>query len=156
MPVRLSAGILPYRLPFEVLIAHPGGPFWERKHAGVWSVIKGEVDDGEGLLDAARREFSEETGWPAPAGEYVDLGEVKLRSRKLVRAWGVHADLDPSALEPGMFTMSWRGRVQQFPEIDRVVWADPSEAARLLNPAQVAFVRRLAERLGSDGGEGVQ
>ncbi len=154
--MRLSAGILPYRLPFEVLIAHPGGPFWERKDAGVWSVIKGEVDDGEGLLDAAKREFAEETGWPAPEGAYVDLGEVRLRSRKLVRAWAVRADFEPSALEPGLFTMSWRGRVRQFPEIDRVVWAKPKEAARLLNPAQVAFVERLAQRLGSDRGEGVE
>ncbi len=144
MPVIVSAGILPYRLPLEVLIAHPGGPFWAHRDEGAWSVIKGEVTDGESLLEAARREFTEETGWSAPSGDYVDLGMVRLRSRKHVRVWAVESDFDPAMLEPGLFTMTWRGRQRQFPEIDRVTWADTDRATGLLNPAQRPFVERLA------------
>jgi predicted NUDIX family NTP pyrophosphohydrolase len=145
MAAKLSAGLLPFRrgTPFEVLVAHPGGPFWADKDAGHWSIIKGEVHEGEDPIDAAIREFAEETGWNAPEGGWIDLGEVTLRSGKRVIAWAVEADLDPTQLIPGTFSMFWHGRHQRFPEIDLVRWCDPSEANRLLNPAQTAFVERL-------------
>ncbi|MDH5615292.1 MAG: NUDIX domain-containing protein [Acidimicrobiia bacterium] len=143
LPVIISAGILPFRLPFQVLVAHPGGPYWAHKDAGSWSLIKGEVADGEKFLEAARREFTEETGWPAPTGPFIELGAVNLRSRKQVHAWAVEAEFDPAALDPGTFSIIWRGRSRHFPEIDRVRWADRDMAMSLLNPAQRPFVERL-------------
>jgi predicted NUDIX family NTP pyrophosphohydrolase len=131
------------------LIAHPGGPFFARKDAGVWSVVKGEVSAGEESKAAAAREFLEETGWVCPVDGWVDLGSVRLRSGKTVFAWGVEADFDPTTLDPGHFTLFWRGRSQSFPEIDRVQWCDLDEARRLLNPAQVAFIDRLPRTQGS-------
>jgi predicted NUDIX family NTP pyrophosphohydrolase len=143
--MRTSAGLLPYRVAkrLEVLIAHPGGPFYARRDAGVWSLIKGEVGEREDPYQAALREFTEETGWEPPAGGGIDLGSVRQAGGKVVRAWAFAADLDPATLVPGEFEMRWRGRLQRFPEIDRVVWAAPEEAVRLLNPAQGAFVERL-------------
>lgn len=146
--MNLSAGFLPYRRgdPVEVLIAHPGGPFFARKDAGAWSIVKGLVEECEDRLAAARREFVEETGWPLPDELFViDLGTVTLKSRKVVQAWAFERDFDPSTLDPGTFEMRWRGRVQSFPEIDLVTWAAPDEAKRLLNPAQTVFVDRLLE-----------
>jgi predicted NUDIX family NTP pyrophosphohydrolase len=147
--VKRSAGLLPFRRAerLEVLIAHPGGPFFARRDAGAWSIVKGELEDDEAPLQGALREFGEETGWPVPRGPFFELGEVRQRNGKVVLAWGVETDHDPQSLAPGTFEMSWRGRMQSFPEIDRVVWADPAEASRLLNPAQVPFLARLDERL---------
>lgn len=147
-----SAGLLPYRLhPVAVLIAHPGGPFWSSKDEGAWSIAKGLVEEGEVDEEAARREFEEETGWPAPSGEYHPLGDTRLASGKLVVAWAVQAgDLDPDTLEPGSFELEWppaSGRTHEFPEIDRVAWCEPEEARRLLNPAQRVFVDRLEQIL---------
>lgn len=120
---------------------------WAKRDAGAWSVVKGVVEDGEPDIAAARREFTEETGWAAPLGPLVDLGEVKLASRKAVTVWAVEADFDPSTLRPGTFEM-W-GRA--FPEIDRVEWFE-NEAARLkLNPVQALFIDRLELELGIDG-----
>lgn len=151
-----SAGILPYRLSggLQVLIAHPGGPLWARRDAGSWSIVKGLVEPGESELDAARREFLEETGWRPPATGYRPLGETRLRSGKLVAAWAVDAEFDPDTLEPGMFEMTWppgSGRPGRFPEIDRVGWFDPDQARRRLNPAQRVFVDRLERALAHDG-----
>jgi predicted NUDIX family NTP pyrophosphohydrolase len=148
--VQVSAGLLPYRRigSLEVLIAHPGGPLFAAKDAGWWSTVKGLVEEGEDDLAAARREFAEETGWTPPAwARYVPLGEVTLKSRKRVRAFAFEGDFEPSTLDPGTFLMKWRGRTQSFPEIDRVVWAAPDEARRLLNAAQSEFVDRLATAL---------
>lgn len=148
--MKTSAGLVPFRRRadgFEVLIAHPGGPLWKDKEAGAWSVIKGELDPGEDPQVAARREFGEETGWEPPPGKLIGLGEVTQRSGKRVLAYAIEADFDPTVLEPGTFTMRWRGRPAEFPEIDRVAWCSPSEARRLLNPAQAPFVDRLAEHL---------
>lgn len=146
-----SAGLLPYRRTdrgLEVLIAHPGGPFWAGKQDGAWSVVKGEYD-GEDPLAAALREFTEETGWPAPDGALVALGTVTQRAGKQVTAWAVEAPgLNPEELQPGTFELRWRGRVQEFPEIDEVRWCSVDEASRLLNPAQVPLVERLAAALG--------
>ncbi|MGA7271327.1 MAG: NUDIX domain-containing protein [Acidimicrobiia bacterium] len=144
-----SAGVLPYRRDghLEVLVAHPGGPFWARKDEGAWSVIKGLVEEGEDPLDTARREFTEETGWQPPSAPWVDLGEVRLRSGKLVAAWAAHADYDPSTLQPGEFTTTLRGRQVSFPEIDRVAWYDPATARRKLNPVYGEFLDRLEAHL---------
>jgi predicted NUDIX family NTP pyrophosphohydrolase len=148
--MRISAGLLPFRRDsgLEVLIAHPGGPFWARKDLGAWSVIKGEIDPGEDPLAAALREFCEETGWPAPvAVAFIDLGSVKLKSGKLIRCWGFEADFDPATLVPGTFPAVISGRTVVVPEIDRVEWVSPSDASERLNPAQVAFVERLGTAL---------
>lgn len=131
----------------EVLIAHPGGPFFARREAGAWSIVKGEHDDSEDPLAAAVREFVEETGLPAPVGPFIELGEISQKGGKRVRAWAAEADLDPEDLDPGHFVMVWRGREQSFPEIDRVAWVEPGEAVRLLNPAQGALVERLLAAL---------
>jgi predicted NUDIX family NTP pyrophosphohydrolase len=147
--VKLSAGLLPFRLPLEVLIAHPGGPFFARKDAGAWSLVKGEVGAGEEAKAAAAREFTEETGWECPLDGWVDLGSIRLRSGKSVLGWGVAADFDLITFQPGHFTMFWHGRNQTFPEIDRVAWCDPDQARVLLNPAQAAFIDRLERTVGS-------
>lgn len=148
-----SAGILLYRgsgPSLEVLLVHPGGPFWSRRDAGAWSIPKGEYGPGEEPLDAARREFAEELGSPAPAGEPSDLGEVRLKSGKRIRAWALAGDLDPESIISNMFSLEWpprSGRMQDFPEVDRAGWFAPDLAREKLNPAQVALVDRLHEML---------
>jgi predicted NUDIX family NTP pyrophosphohydrolase len=154
--VARSAGILPYRLTrgLEVLIGHPGGPLWSRRDAGSWSIVKGLVEPSESGLEAARREFLEETGWSPPDTGYRPLGDCRLRSGKMVAAWAVEAELDPDTLRPGTFEMAWppgSGRVARFPEIDRVGWFDPGQARRRLNPAQRVFVDRLERSLNDQG-----
>ncbi|MGI8517202.1 MAG: NUDIX domain-containing protein [Acidimicrobiia bacterium] len=144
-----SAGLLPFRVQKEVLIAHPGGPFFARKDARAWSLIKGEVQPGEDAKDAAAREFAEETGWECPIDGWIELGSVRLRSGKTVLGWAVEADFDPGLLNPGHLTMFWHGRNQSFPEIDQVRWCEADEARRLLNPAQTPFIDRLLRTLGS-------
>jgi predicted NUDIX family NTP pyrophosphohydrolase len=145
-----SAGILLYRRRdgrLEVLLAHPGGPFWERKDLGAWSVPKGELEPGEDPLAAAKREFAEETGLE-PAGPFAPLGSVKQKSGKTVHAWAVEGDFDPAALVCNTFEMEWparSGTMRSFPEIDRVEWLDLESARRKMNPAQAAFLDRLAE-----------
>ena len=140
-----SAGLLPYRRssPFEVLIAHPGGPFFARKDAGAWSIVKGLVEEGEDFVAAAVREFGEETGWSVPDRPLHPLGEVKQRGGKVVSGFAVEADFELEEFNPGTFQMEWRGALRSFPEIDRVRWVDADEARRLLNPAQIPFVDRL-------------
>lgn len=144
-----SAGLLPYRLSehLEVLIAHPGGPWFENKDEGSWSLVKGIVKDGEADEEAAAREFEEETGWPAPDVEWLSLGETTLRSRKVVIAWAVDARFDLGTFDPGTFTLYGR----EYPEIDRVEWMAPDDARRKLNPAQGVFVDRLEQHLGLNG-----
>lgn len=146
----ISAGLVPYRfeMDLEILIAHPGGPLWSRKDAGSWSIVKGRVESGEMPQDAARREFTEETGWAVPNGDWLGLDEVTQRSGKRVMAWAVCAPhLDPGALEPGLFEMRWHGRMQSFPEIDRVRWVNRSEAHHYLLDAQRPFFDRLADQI---------
>jgi predicted NUDIX family NTP pyrophosphohydrolase len=141
-----SAGLLPYRFKegVEVMIAHPGGPYFARRDDGWWSIVKGLVEAGETDLATARREFTEETGWAIRDDGWVDLGETRLKSRKIVTAWAVESDYDPLDLVPGTFQMGSR----RYPEIDRVAWLAPDVAKVKLNPAQSVFVDRLMSVLG--------
>ena len=149
---RRSAGILLHRggrEGREVLLVHPGGPFWARRDDGAWSIPKGEYDDGEEPLAAALREFEEEVGSALDhVGELVELGEVRQRNRKLVTAWAAEGDVDASAVRSNTFTMEWpprSGRTQEFPEIDRAEWFTLARAREKLIEAQVAFLDRLEE-----------
>jgi predicted NUDIX family NTP pyrophosphohydrolase len=146
-----SAGVLLYRRSGgapEVLLVHPGGPFWARRDAGAWSIPKGEYEDGDDPLAAALREFEEETGTALQAGELRDLGEVKQKAGKVVRAWAAEGDLDADAVRSNTFTMEWpprSGRTAEFPEIDRAGWFGVEEAREKLNPAQAEFLERLLD-----------
>jgi predicted NUDIX family NTP pyrophosphohydrolase len=149
----LSAGLVLHRAGphgVELLVAHMGGPFWARKDEGAWTFPKGLVEAGEEPLAAARRELAEELGVPAPPGPYVPLGEVR-QSGKVVVAWAVAADLDPSDVVPGTFELEWpprSGRTQSFPEVDRVAWVPPDDATRLLVKAQRGLVPRVLDVVG--------
>ena len=152
-PTRRSAGLLVYRRSGgdpEVLLGHMGGPFWARKQARAWSVPKGEHDAAEPALDAARREFTEETGLPVPAGELLALGEVRQSGGKVVAVWAVEGDLDAAAAVSNTFETEWppgSGRRQEFPEMDRFAWVGVGAARELLVAGQVAFVDRLLTAL---------
>ena len=131
---------------------HPGGPLWARRDAGAWSIPKGEYAAGEEPLAAARREFAEELGSPPPGGPFDELGEVRQKSGKRVRAWAVEGDLDATAAHSNTFALEWpprSGRMIEVPEIDRAKWFEIEEARRRINPAQAELLDRLAERLGS-------
>ena len=145
-----SAGLLLYRRApeLEVLLVHPGGPFFAKKDDGVWSVPKGEYEPDEDPLAAAVREFEEELGSPPPAGERIDLGEIKQRAGKIVTAWAVEGDIDASAVVSNTFEMEWpprSGRTAEFPEIDRAEWFDLTTARTKILAAQQPFLDRLAE-----------
>lgn len=150
-----SAGLLVFRRTptgIELLLGHMGGPFWARKDAAAWSVPKGLVEPGESDVAAARREFAEELGLPAPAGGWLDLGEARPPGGKTVTIWAVEGDVDPGAVVPGTFEMEWprgSGRVQQFPEIDRVGWFEPTTAVVKLVKGQGVFVERLVIAVGA-------
>jgi predicted NUDIX family NTP pyrophosphohydrolase len=151
---RVSAGILLWRRRAgrpEVLLGHPGGPFFARKDAGVWSVLKGETSaDEEDLEVLARREFLEETGHVAPVGPTIALGEVRQAGGKVVHCWALEGELDPERASSNTFEMEWpprSGRTREFPEIDRVAWFDLATAREKLNAAQTAFLDRLEDAL---------
>lgn len=150
---RRSAGLLLFRNAgdeLEVLLVHPGGPFWVKRDAGAWSIPKGECEDGEDPRAAAWREFGEELGTPAPDGDVLDLGEVRQKAGKTVLAWAVAGDLDPEQITSNTFEMEWpprSGRRQSFPEVDRAGWFGMAEARERINPAQVALLDRLCEAL---------
>jgi predicted NUDIX family NTP pyrophosphohydrolase len=151
---RTSAGILLWRRfggRLEVLLGHPGGPYFAKKDHGHWTVLKGEVEPGEDLLDVARREFGEETGHPAPEGRAVELGRIRQKSGKVVVAWAVQGDLDPATATSNTCQIEWpprSGRMATFPEIDRVEWFDLPEAGKRIKPAQIPFLDRLRASLG--------
>ncbi len=146
---RRSAGILLHRRrgdAIEVLLVHPGGPFWARRDEGAWSVPKGEHPAGEEPLAAARREFEEELGVPPPAGPSTDLGEVRQRGGKVVRAFALEGDLDPDRIRSNTFPLEWpprSGRMIDVPEVDRAGWFGLGEAGKKINPAQVKLLERL-------------
>ena len=135
----------------EVLLVHPGGPFFARKDDGAWSIPKGLMESDEDALAAARREFAEETGHPAPDGEALQLGEVRLRSGKRVVGFALEGDLDETAIVSNTFEMTWpprSGKTATFPEVDRGDWFSLDEARVKLNAAQAEFVERLSEAIG--------
>jgi predicted NUDIX family NTP pyrophosphohydrolase len=148
-----SAGILLYRLADgvrEVLLVHPGGPFWARRDAGAWSIPKGEYGDGEDPRACALREFEEETGTRLPARELIELGSITQKGGKTVTAWAVEGDLDADSVRSNTFTMEWpprSGRQAEFPEIDRAAWFGMDAAREKLLPAQTELLDRLLERL---------
>lgn len=156
---KTSAGLLVYRTSrhedgspgrTEVLIVHPGGPFWANKDDGVWSIPKGEYEPGDDTAACARREFSEELGSPSPNGAWVDLGEVTQRAGKRVRAWAVRGDLDVTNIHSNTFEIEWpprSGRTQSFPEVDAAAWVGLEEARRKLVHAQAEFLDRLVNLL---------
>ncbi len=151
---RRSAGILLWRRNrgrLEVLIGHPGGPYFARKVAGHWTVLKGEIERDEVPADVARREFTEETGHAVPDGPLIDLGEIRQKGGKVVVAWGVEGDLDPERAVSNPVDIEWpprSGRTKQFPEIDRVDWFDVPAARIKVLPAQAPFLDRLEQALG--------
>jgi predicted NUDIX family NTP pyrophosphohydrolase len=152
MPER-SAGIVLFRRAaggVEVLLAHPGGPFFARRDEGAWTIPKGLIEDGEESLAAARREFAEELGSPCPDGPVIELGEIRQRSGKRVTAWAVEGDLDADAIAGNSFETEWpprSGRLQQFPEVDRAAWFGLAEARVKILAAQAPLLDRLAEQL---------
>lgn len=149
---KLSAGVLLYRTRdgvAEVLIAHPGGPFWARKDDGAWSIPKGEYSDGEDPWVAAQREFSEELGLSVPAGPRIDLGALKQSGGKVVTAFAVQSDLDISEARSNTFELEWpkgSGRLREFPEVDRVGWFPVATARTKLLKSQQGFLDRLMAR----------
>ena len=150
---RRSAGILLYRVregAVEVLLVHPGGPFWAKRDLGAWSIPKGEYEQGEDPLACALREFREETGQEPPRGGLLELGTVRQRGGKVLTAWAAAGDLDAAAVTGGSFTMEWpprSGNRREFPEVDRAGWFGAEAARRKLLDAQAELVGRLLERL---------
>jgi predicted NUDIX family NTP pyrophosphohydrolase len=148
--VKRSAGVLLHRLregAREVLLVHPGGPYWAKKDAGAWSIPKGEYEEGEDPRACAAREFEEELGTPLPAdAALAELGTVKLRSGKEIVAFAAAGDLDAGGIRSNTFTLEWpprSGRMREFPEVDRAGWFGLDEAREKLNPAQAALLDRL-------------
>jgi len=158
MVERVSAGILLYRRAdgpsgrLEVLLAHPGGPYFANRDVGDWTIPKGEPDVvGEPLANVARREFEEETGTALDAAApTIELGTIVQKGGKVVHAWAIEGDLDPATAHSNEFEAEWpprSGQWQLFPEIDRVAWFDPDEARRRIKPTQMPFIDRLEAAL---------
>lgn len=147
---RTSAGLLMYRRGaggLQVLLVHPGGPFWRSKDLGAWSIPKGEVVEGEDLLACAKREFEEELGF-TPSGSFRPLSQVKQKGGKTVHAWCFEGDCDLRNIRSNTFTMEWppkSGREVEFPEVDRAEWFDVPTARKKINPAQAALLEELAQ-----------
>jgi predicted NUDIX family NTP pyrophosphohydrolase len=156
MPAR-SAGLLLYRLRDgkpEVLLVHPGGPFWKRKDAGAWSLPKGEIEPGEAPLDVARREFEEELGLSPPEGPMIGLGSARQAGGKVVEAWAVAGDLDVARIESVTFEVEWppkSGTRQAFPEVDRAEWFDLETARRKILEGQKTLLERLEAEVSRGG-----
>jgi len=146
---KLSAGILLYRRrsgALEVLLVHPGGPYWWKKDLGAWSIPKGEYEKGDDPLAAARREFQEETSFELKEGNLQPLGDVRLASRKTVSAWAVEGECDASAIRSNLFEMEWppkSRKIQEFPEVDRAQWFSIAVAQQKIHPSQREFLERL-------------
>lgn len=149
-----SAGILLFRRPeeaVEVLLVHPGGPFWAKKDLGAWSVPKGLVEEGEEPLQCALRELEEELGSPfsLAAADLIELGSVRQKAGKVVHCWAAEADFDPATLRSNTFSIEWpprSGAEREFPEVDRAEWFGLDEAGQKIIPAQAGFLDRLKVR----------
>lgn len=149
---KLSAGIILFRKTpnIEVLLVHPGGPFWAKKDLGAWSIPKGEYQEGDDPLAAAMREFTEETGFSAPLGQEILLGEAKY-GNKIVKAWAVQGDGDVAKIKSNYFELEWppkSGKTQQFPEVDRAGWFILKVAYKKLVAGQTPLIDALAQKLG--------
>lgn len=151
--IRLSAGLLVYRRKSsesEVLLVHPGGPFWSNKDLGAWSIPKGEYEKDESPLEAAKREFEEEIGQPPPEGVMIELGEIRRKDRKIITVWAVEGDLDVSSIVSNTIEIEWpprTGRILEIPEVDKAEWFSLSEAGPKLHKGQDEFITRLANLL---------
>ena len=152
---RRSAGILLYRRTadreIEVLLGHPGGPYFAKKDEGAWGIPKGESEPGETEWEVARREFEEETGFAAPDGSPIELGEIVQKGGKEVIAWALEGDLDPAKAASNTIEIEWpprSGRWMTIPELDRVAWYGPAAARRAIRERQAPFVDRLLVALG--------
>ena len=149
---KLSAGILLYRMSVrgpEVFLVHPGGPFWAKRDLGAWSVPKGEVDGDEDLLEAAKREFREETGAQID-GEFIALAPLRQPSGKTVRVWAVEGEIDAAAITSNTFSIEWpprSGALREFPEVDRAGWFPLAEAREKLLPGQRPFLDELVQKI---------
>lgn len=150
---KYSAGLLVYRKKNsepEVLLVHPGGPFWAKKDLGAWSIPKGEYGEGENPLGAAKREFEEEIGQGAPAGDPIDLGEIKRKDGKIIKAWALEGDLDTSTVISNEIRIEWpprSGKQIEIPEVDKAGWFTLSEAGLKMHKGQDEFIGRLAVHL---------
>ncbi len=150
---KVSAGLMMYRVRggyVEVMLVHPGGPFWMKKDVGAWSLPKGEIAPGEDALQTARREFEEETG-VHPQGEFLALGDIVQKGGKIVQAWAFEGDCDPASLKSNTFMMEWpprSGKKQEFPEIDRAEFFTLAEAKNKINPAQLPLINVLEQVVG--------
>lgn len=146
---RQSAGILLYRIienQLQVFLVHPGGPFFKNKDDGSWSIPKGEFDERENPLDAAKREFMEETG-QSISGNFIELAAIQQKGGKIVHAWAVEGDIDHNAIVSNTFEIEWpprSGKKQAFPEVDRAAWFDIETARMKINPAQADLINELA------------
>jgi predicted NUDIX family NTP pyrophosphohydrolase len=153
---RRSAGILPYRRhrdALQVLLVHPGGPFWRKRDAGAWSVAKGEHGEDEAPVAAARREFKEETGWQAQ-GDLLPLGGIRQAGGKYLTAFAMEADFDPAGFVSNKFELEWpprSGRLRSFPEVDQVAWFGLAEARRKILASQRPLLDRMEDLLGAAG-----
>ena len=149
---RVSTGLIMYRVndgALQVLLVHPGGPFFQNKDDGAWSIPKGEPGAGEDLLDAAQREFVEETGFKA-SPPFIELSPITQKGGKVVHAWAFAGDCDPRRLQSNVFTLEWpprSGRMQEFPEVDRADWFDRETAKRKIKPAQIPLLEDLCRLL---------
>lgn len=152
---KTSAGIMLFRRRphLQVLLAHPGGPYWQSKDEGAWSIPKGEVEEDEDLSDAAKREFREELGF-TPEGDFIELGSVTQKGGKTVYAWAVEYQIpDDFIFSPNYFEMEWppdSGKKESFPEIDQIEYFSPFEAKKKINPAQSEFISRLINSLSNE------
>jgi predicted NUDIX family NTP pyrophosphohydrolase len=154
---KLSAGIVLFRRAptgLEVMLVHPGGPFWAKKDEGAWSIPKGLADEGEDLLAAAKREFLEETGM-AVVGEFLDLGSYRQSSGKTIVAWACEGEFDPASLKSNTFSLEWpprSGRMAEFPEVDRAAWYSIDEGLAKINKGQRPIITALVPSVVRSGG----
>ncbi len=160
MSKKQSAGLVLFRKDsggLDILLVHPGGPFWTRMDDGAWSIPKGEFRDGEDPLGAAKREFQEETGAVPPIGALIPLDPVRQPSGKTIHAWGIEGDFDVATLKSNLFSMEWppkSARQQNFPEVDRAAWFPFKVARRKIQKGQLPFLTQLETRLGRHSAEG--